>query len=229
MLASLCLEGLYIIRMGGQSVWWCNRNLVGLGGAVLRSIPFVIAITMQIGFIGFYLKLFRHRTSCEVPVKWPIWSLFIMLVPGFFIAAYAACGITGISPSADFVNDLTPAQWTDFISKFLILFLCLECVIPILCGCVRLHSSLGVLYGIFITAYAFSTIAACTLLVFALAELLWAVLIEIFGGLIVLLVILVGGKTGGNRSNAGGKNPDGSPYPLGADLRHYDVTGRKIS
>lgn len=205
MLGALCIECIYMFRMGGQCVWWCNKDVVGLWGAVGRSIPFVLAMVLQIGFIGVYLKLFKRVAYVDVPAKWSFISILIAIIPGFFVAAYTACWITGISPDADFINDLTPEQWNDFIVKFLMLYFVVLALVPIIVCCVKTQSLYGIILGLFFVIYGLATVAALILLILALIQLLWAIVIEIFGGLIVLGVILFGGSQGGS----GGTGSDG--------------------
>lgn len=197
MFAALCFELYYVVRMGTQSVWWCNKELVGLWGAVGRSIPFVLAMLIQIGFIGLYLSLFNRLSNTEIKAKVPIIGMLIMLIPGFFIAAYSTCGITGISPDADFVNDLTPDMWVGFIIKFLVLYLVTLMIIPVTYCCVKSRSVKGVLLGIFIGIYGLATVVAVIFLILAMMELVWAVIVELLGGLIVLGVILFAGSSAG--------------------------------
>lgn len=202
MLGALCMECVYMFRMGGQCVWWCNKDVVGLWGAIGRSIPFVLVMILQLGFVGIYLKLFRRVTYVNVPAKWSFISMLIAIIPGFFVAAYAACWITGISPDADFINDLTPEQWSDFILKFSMLYFVVLALAPVIICCVKTRSLSGIILGLFFVIYGFATVAALILLILALSQLLWAIVIEIFGGLIVLAVILFAGSQGSSGSGA---------------------------
>lgn len=222
MLGALCLECVYMLRMGSQCVWWCNKDIVGLWGAVGRSIPFVLVMILQISFVGFYLGLFKRVTYVDVPAKWSFISLLIAIIPGFFVAAYAACWITGISPDADFVNDLTPEQWSGFIVKFLILYFIVFAIAPVIICCVRTRTLYGIALGLFFVIYGLATVVALILLILALLQLLWAIVIELLGGLIVLGVILFAGSHGSDGSG-GGTN---QTYFVDEGGNHY-VSGGK--
>lgn len=223
MLGALCVECAYIFRMGGQCVWWCNKDIVGLWGAVWRSTPFVLVMIFQISFIGFYLKLFKRVAYVDVPAKWSFISLLIAVIPGFFVAAYAACWITGISPDADFINDLTPEQWNGFIVTFLIMYFIVLAIAPVIICCVRTRTLYGVVLGLFFVVYGLATVTALVLLILALLQLLWAIVIEIFSGLIVLGAILLGGSQGGGDSGGGGTK---QTYFVGEGGVHYAAGGK---
>ena len=177
---------------------------------------------LQISFVGFYLGLFKRVTYVDVPAKWSFISLLIAIIPGFFVAAYAACWITGISPDADFVNDLTPEQWSGFIVKFLILYFIVFAIAPVIICCVRTRTLYGIALGLFFVIYGLATVVALILLILALLQLLWAIVIELLGGLIVLGVILFAGSHGSDGSG-GGTN---QTYFVDEGGNHY-VSGGK--
>lgn len=204
MLGAITAEYFYMVRMGGESVWWCNKDIVGLSGAIIRSVPFMLAMAMQIAFVFVYVKLFNRIAVLDIPVKWSFISIFIAIIPGFFLAAYMACWISGISPNANFVNDLTPEQWSGFIWKFAVLFAVILALPPMAISGIGSASIKGAGVGLFFAIYFFATIAAVILLIIAVTQLIWAVVIELLAGVIVIGAILLGGAaTGGHPGQSG--------------------------
>jgi hypothetical protein len=200
----LCLLGVAAIEVGdyllfgGQAFWWCDKDRYGFLGSVLRILPFLIVVMVQVFSIWWYEGLlFRGEQSGKKIHMKPAVISFCISIP-----ALIACLLL-TEEVLDWKE--TTAEWTSVVLFFGIILT--GAIITL----VRNIHEVGALKGSLITAFVLVYIIGCMVAIGGLVVAVLKVLIPLLCGLFGLS-ILAGGLLGGGRGETLYRDSYGNLY-----------------
>lgn len=170
------MEGYYLIRLGPFSIWFCDVEYFTIGRAVLNSIPFVLAIFLQV----FSIILFRKNLHLFLKKK-------LILLPSIILLIVSVVGIFAllfVIPTDIFgiPEGTSPETWEEFEVAVQKMFLGVAFALPVLAVLFYgiKYKFMGIFAGIFLTYYWLGTLTAIGFLVYALIRIFIAIMCQIF-------------------------------------------------
>lgn len=200
----LCLLSVAMIEaggyllFGGQAFWWCDKDRYGFLGSVLRILPFLVVVMVQVFSIWWYEGLLfqGEQGGKEIHMK-PAVISFCISIP-----ALIACLLL-TEEVLDWKE--TTAEWTSVALFFGIILT--GAIITL----VRNIREVGALKGSLITAFVLVYIIGCMVAIGGLVVAVLKVLIPLLCGLFGLS-ILAGGLLGGGRGETLYRDSYGNLY-----------------
>ncbi len=169
------MEAYYLIRLGPFSIWFCDVQYFTIGKAVLNSIPFVLAIFLQV----FSIILFRMNAGFFLKNKLTLWPAIIFLVISiigvFALLLVLPTDLVGIP------DGTSPESWGEFEGAIQKMFIGIALALPVLAVLFYgiKYKFMGIFAGIFLTYYWLGTITAIGFLVYALIRIFIAIICQI--------------------------------------------------
>ena len=197
LIVAIIEAGGYLL-FGGQAFWWCDKDRYGFIGSVLRILPFLIVVMVQVFSIWWYEGLLfqGEQGGKEIHMK-PAVISFCVSIP-----ALIACLLL-TEEVLDWKE--TTAEWTSVALFFGIL------LIGVIITLVRNIREVGALKGSLITAFVLVYIIGCMVAIGGLVVAVLKVLIPLLCGLFGLS-ILAGGLLGGGRGETLYRDSYGNLY-----------------
>lgn len=200
----LCLLSVAMIEaggyllFGGQAFWWCDKDRYGFLGSVLRILPFLVVVMVQVFSIWWYEGLLfqGEQGGKEIHMK-PAVISFCISIPSLI-----ACLLL-TEEVLDWKE--TTAEWTSVALFFGIILT--GAIITL----VRNIREVGALKGSLITAFVLVYIIGCMVAIGGLVVAVLKVLIPLLCGLFGLS-ILAGGLLGGGRGETLYRDSYGNLY-----------------
>lgn len=198
LLAVAAIEVGDYLLFGGQAFWWCDKDRYGFLGSVLRILPFLIVVMVQVFSIWWYEGLLfqGEQGGKEIHMK-PAVISFCVSIP-----ALIACLLL-TEEVLDWKE--TTAEWTSVALFFGIILT--GAIITL----VRNIREVGALKGSLITAFVLVYIIGCMVAIGGLVVAVLKVLIPLLCGLFGLS-ILAGGLLGGGRGETLYRDSYGNLY-----------------
>lgn len=181
MLAVAALEAWYLLRMGGESYWWCSLYYYPKWGAALRWIPYALVVVGQwVAFRQFYMLL--NNVSGKSIVAGRVWMVVLTVA-----AVVAGCVLSFVlHPGWADAHTLDDA--VAWLRSWVTYAVVLGLVFPIIYMCVKLRNPLrGVLAGA--AAWAFMVVSVWLSVVFLAAS--WSMVKAIIIPLLSLAMVAV--------------------------------------
>lgn len=178
--------------LGGNSIWWCTSSDYGFFGKLLRVIPLIVFVGIQLAQVFVYKAFVEQYFQKELSIKGTFVSL-IVIVPATLVL-YVILNMFGLEKE------------TRDIVAYSILGLAL--VVGVGWAMVRNVKSIGMMYGLMFTAATLVMIIgglmSMLLLLTALLALILQVLMvaAVVGGVFYMFKTnMLGGSSGGGSSN----------------------------
>lgn len=221
MLAVAALEAWYLLRMGGESYWWCSLYYYPKWGAALRWIPYALVVVGQwVAFRQFYMLL--NNVSGKSIVAGRVWMVVLTVA-----AVVAGCVLSFVlHPGWADAHTLDDA--VAWLRSWVTYAVVLGLVFPIIYMCVKLRNPLrGVLAGA--AAWAFMVVSVWLSVIFLAASwsMVKAIIIPLLSLAMVAVFTLFLGKfktvkTGTRRVTTRTVDDDG--HVVSESTTYHDVT-----
>ena len=181
MLAVAALEAWYLLRMGGESYWWCSLYYYPKWGAALRWIPYALVVVGQwVAFRQFYMLL--NNVSGKSIVAGRVWMVVLT------VAAVVAGCVLSFVLHPHWADAHTLDDAVAWLRSWVTYAVVLGLVFPIIYMCVKLRNPLrGVLAGA--AAWAFMVVSVWLSVVFLAAS--WSMVKAIIIPLLSLAMVAV--------------------------------------
>lgn len=181
MLAVAALEAWYLLRMGGESYWWCSLYYYPKWGAALRWIPYALVVVGQwVAFRQFYMLL--NNVSGKSIVAGRVWMVVLT------VAAVVAGCVLSFVLHPHWADAHTLDDAVAWLRSWVTYAVVLGLVFPIIYMCVKLRNPLrGVLAGA--AAWAFMVVSVWLSVIFLAAS--WTMLKAILIPLLAIVMVVV--------------------------------------
>lgn len=181
MLAVAALEAWYLLRMGGESYWWCSLYYYSKWGTALRWVPYALVVIAQwYAFAHFYMLL--NNVVRKTTVTGRIWMV------GLTVAAVAVGCVLAFVLHPDWAESQTLDEAVAWTRSWALYAVVLGLVFPIIYMCVKLRNPLlGVLAGA--AAWAFMVVSVWLSVLFLAAS--WTMLKAILIPLLAIVMVVV--------------------------------------
>lgn len=184
MIAAVATEGYLIFRLGGESLWFIDSDFYSKTTCVIRSIPLIAVIALQIASYLLYCNLLPAKNGEKVTGTLSLVSTLVVFIPavmaGYFITIY----ITGYDRATSDAALVSKCFMIWGILIFLLLLIWPTIYYSIKLDAKRIFPKSQFLLGLstsaFMVIYWIGTILIIIILIFALIKLFLAILAQIF-------------------------------------------------
>lgn len=184
MIAAVAMEGYLVFRLGSESLWFIDSDFYSKTTCVLRSIPLIAAIALQIASYILYCNLLPSKDGKKVTGTLSLVSTLVVFIPavvaGYFLTVY----ITGYDRATSDEALVSKCFMIWGILIFLLLLIWPTIYYSIKLDAKRIFPKSQLLLGLstsaFMVIYWIGTILLIIILIFALIKLFLAILAQIF-------------------------------------------------
>ena len=184
MIAAVAVEGYLVFRLGGESLWFIDSDFYSKTTCVLRSIPLIATIALQIASYMLYCNLLPAKDGKKVTGSLSLVSTLVVFIPavvaGYFLTIY----ITGYDRATSDEALVSKCFMIWGVLIFLMLLIWPTIYYSIKLDAKRIFPRSQFLLGLstsaFMVIYWIGTILLIIILIFALIKLFLAILAQIF-------------------------------------------------
>lgn len=184
MIAAVAVEGYLVFRLGGESLWFIDSDFYSKTTCVLRSIPLIATIALQIASYMLYCNLLPAKDGKKVTGSLSLVSTLVVFIPavvaGYFLTIY----ITGYDRATSDEALVSKCFMIWGVLIFLMLLIWPTIYYSIKLDAKRIFPRSQFLLGLstsaFMVIYWIGTILLIIILIFALIKLFLAILAQVF-------------------------------------------------